>query len=139
MKQTIRALLLCLAVFSVNLYGAQLLPSELSDLQEKSDLIVVAQVTKVKAVSLGREGTPYDQVTISIASIVKGKVNFKEIDIITEPRGMRDFDPELKEKQNAVFFLIETEEWGYRLTAQGSVAILGGHFTIEQEGQIQSR
>lgn len=129
-------IVIILVCFSGILQATQIPPSSLEKLQEESDLVIVAKVLSITAVNLsGRKDQPFDEVTLRIASLIKGKVESQNIKIVTEPRGMRDFDPELRIGQAGVFFLSEVEGFGFRLTQAGSVAIFERNSFILEEAK----
>lgn len=117
-----------------HVFGSQLLPTNLSDIGARSELIVVAKVVEVRAVVLNeRLDKPYDEVTLMVATVLKGQLKDSKLKIITEPRGMRDFDPALEVGQSGVFFLVNTEGSGFRLTASGAAAIFDrGNFVVKE-------
>ena len=137
---TLRAYLLCaIALFSISAFGAQNLPTDFADVSKHSELIITAKVVKVVPMKFGREDIPYDELTIQVASILKGKLKDMSVKIVTEPRGMRDFDPLLKVGESGVFFLIKDYKFGYRLTARGAVAIFTrGNFALKDENKLQN-
>jgi hypothetical protein len=101
----------------------------LSDLHEKADLIVLAQVTSV------RQKGNYDEITIKIDSLLKGKTEERELSFMLSVRGgLKDFDPQLKIGNTGVFFLnkngneVNKAYWG-------SVALFPDHIFKLKEGR----
>ena len=136
MRNILVTLLMLFSLVEVST-ASRLQSSKLSELQEKSDIIVVAKIISVTPVSLlGRVDKSYDEVTLVITNLFKGDSESMKINIITEPRGVRGFDPALKSGQSGVFFLKKTEKFGYRLTSYGSASIFErGNFVLEESKQ----
>ena len=132
---TIRAFVLCaLTLFSDSAFGAQNLHTDFADVSKLSELIITAIVVKVVPMKFGREDIPYDELTLKVASTLKGELKDMSVKIVTEPRGMRDFDPLLKVGESGVFFLIKDDKFGYRFAARGAVAIFTrGNFVLKDD------
>jgi hypothetical protein len=105
-------------------FATQVASADLSKLTAQSQLVIVAKVLSVTPVELNdRKDKPYDSVHVQISTVLKGELKEETINVILEPRGVRDFDPVLKVGQSGVFFLNLNAQGHYRLTASGAVAI----------------
>lgn len=102
----------------------------LSELHEKADLIVMAEVTKVVA-----EGIR-DQVVIKVDKYLKGESPQTVYTFMLVTRGgLKDFDPALKQGDTGVFFLkrgqqegeVEKAYWG------GAAVFPKNHFDLTKE------
>ena len=90
---------------------------DLSKLENKSELIVLAKVINIVSDSA------LDKVTIKVSSILKGKLDNKEITILLQVRGgLKEFDPEIQVGDFGVFFLKKGSNY-YRTAHGGSIAI----------------
>ena len=110
--------LLVLLIYS-NLALATILPPlALSELSDKSQLIVLAHVTSVKP-----EPT-IDRVRIEITDFLKGNSSSKTINLVLYVRGgLREFDPILKVNDIGVFYLRKQSENLYTTAYGGSIAV----------------
>lgn len=126
-------------------FASQLVPVELSDLSAKSELVVVARVANVSPVEIdSRRPTPFDQVKLTVVTVLKGQLSKDSLTIILEPRGVRNFDPSLKPGDSGIFFLREDSDKRIRPITPGAVAlfentnfVVSEKSTSEQSGADQ--
>jgi hypothetical protein len=107
--------------------ASKIKPLELTELTGLSDVVVVAKVISVKKIALDSR-TPSlddepDEVTIKVASVLKGTIQTDKITIILQSRGVKNFDPKLSEQDTGVFFLREVNGSSAKLAYWGSAAI----------------
>ncbi len=116
-------------------YASQINRLELAELVSRAQAITLAKVVKVGKKSLDSQNpTPYDEVTITVASVLKGEIKQKELKIILQPRGVKDFDPALKIGDTGVFFLRDIKESKAKLAYWGSAAVFQkDNFTVSEE------
>ena len=99
-------------------FASRIVTLSLEELLNKSDFVVLASVTKV--VNLEYR----DRVTIKVSGYLKGESKEKRYTFTLSPRGLRDFDPELKKGDTGVFFLtIDKETLKVTPTYWGGVAL----------------
>jgi hypothetical protein len=112
-------LLLIPAMLAVSVFASEIGPITLSELYNKADLIVMAQVSKVEA--KGDE----DQVTITPELYLKGDGAGTDYTFTLVTRGkLKDFDPALTAGDTGVFFLKRKSQAGQVEKAWwGSVAV----------------
>ncbi|MBN1327659.1 MAG: hypothetical protein JW996_06890, partial [Candidatus Cloacimonetes bacterium] len=109
-------LLIMTLLFSV-VYASEISRISLAELQEKSDLIVLAEVIEI------RQDGNSDLVMIQIDSFLKGNGEEKILTIRLETRGgLKDFDPALNKGETGVFFLHKDQD-GFSKAYWGSMAI----------------
>ncbi len=91
-------------------------------LAEMSDVIVIGKVVKVKELSTD---APYgiQEVTVQVKSHLKDKLSTQEFSLKLSYKGMKDFDPEMKMAQTAIFFLKRNPNKELRLAYPGAIAI----------------
>ena len=100
-----------------NVFASTLGKIEISELEGKSDLVVLAKVVNVVS------DTALDKATIKILSVLKGKPDHNEIIVLLQVRGgLKEFDPEIQVGDFGVFFLKKGSEY-YRTPHGGSIAI----------------
>ncbi len=105
-------------------YASKIQRLELAKLPARAEVIALAKVLRVEEKSLdSRVPAPYDEVTIMVASVLKGSIKQGEIKVILQPRGLKGFDPVLKVGDIGVFFLREVSESEAKLAYWGSVAV----------------
>jgi cyclophilin family peptidyl-prolyl cis-trans isomerase len=105
-------------------YASQIDRLELAELVSRAQAIALAKVVKIDKKSLdSRKPTPYDEVTITIASVLKGEIKQEELKITLQPRGVKDFYPVLKTGDTGIFFLRDINESNAKLAYWGSVAV----------------
>lgn len=120
--------ILFLVSFSITSEASDISRITLSDLESRSELIVMAKV-----IALEKEGNR-DRVTIRIASSLKGD-RPPEGDItfyLVTRGGLKDFDPSLREGDTGVFFLKRGRREGeYEKAYWGSIATFRkNHFDL---------
>jgi hypothetical protein len=122
---------LTLAVYLTStLSASQIQRITLAELESKADYIVLGKVTKVVL-----DGDQ-DQVTIQVASYLKGKSKHDAFSFTLVTRGgLKDFDPALKEGASGVFFLKATGKPSEATKAYwGSIATFPqDHFDLAQK------
>ena len=124
MKKTLLLLLCITSLLAKTGHATTLRQQELSKLFKEAEIVVVAKVEKVTPVDLDAiKSTPYDEVTLIISNTLKGDKKQKTISIILEPRGVRGFDPHLKQAQSGVFFLRKDSHGRIRPHTPGSIAL----------------
>jgi hypothetical protein len=97
-------LIIFLIIFSSTIVASKISRITLAELQEKTDLIVLAEVTEV--VNDGNQ----DQVTIYADSFLKGESSNNKFTFTLVTRGgLKDFDPALEVGETGVFFLKQKE------------------------------
>ncbi|HUW17718.1 MAG TPA: peptidylprolyl isomerase [Sedimentisphaerales bacterium] len=97
---------------------------ELAELPSRAEVVALAKVVKVQEKALdSRKPVPYDEVTIKVASVIKGKLERNEVTVLLQPRGEKGFDPALKVGDTGVFFLREVSQSQAKLAYWGSVAV----------------
>ena len=107
-----------LAFFAVQAYASSLPRITATELQSKSDLIVIGTVLSVSPLK-----EVLDEVVISVDSLLKGDTPEKKISIILQVRGgLKDWDPQLKAGQSGVFFLKRDGDY-FRPAHGGSISI----------------
>lgn len=111
-------------------FASQIQRITLSELHAKTDIIVMAEVTK-----LVQEGNQ-DHVTIKVELYLKGEnpQTVYTFTLVTRG-GLKDFDPSLKKGDTGVFFLKLKEQEGQVEKAYwGSVAVFqNNHFDLTEE------
>jgi len=120
-------------------YASKIQRLELAKLPARAEVIALAKVLKVEEKSLdSRVPTPYDEVTVMVASVLKGSIKQGEIKVILQPRGVKGFDPVLKVGDIGVFFLREVSESEAKLAYWGSVAVFQRlNFAVSEKPQEQ--
>ncbi|MBU4305274.1 MAG: hypothetical protein KJ893_06620 [Candidatus Omnitrophica bacterium] len=117
MKYIIQSILIII-MFTSTLNASSISRLSLSDLEKKSDLIVIAIVEKVEA------NGDLDTVDIRISSILKGAIKEKNIKLRLQVRGgLKEWDPILTKGQAGVFFLKKSIIGEYRLAYPGSISV----------------
>jgi len=112
-------------------FGSQIQRLELAELAKRAEAVVLAKVTEVQKKAAGSEGEKvFDDVTIQIASVVKGKVGQEELTVGLQPRGVKGFDPALKAGDVGVFFLKEIKGSRAKLAYWGGVAVFGKPYFV---------
>ena len=106
--------------------ASQLLPIPLSELNESSDLIVLAKVIDVKC------NSSTATVTIKIDSFLKGKLKNKVVSFILIIGGPKGFDPRLEIGNAGVFFL-KTIGNEIERAYPGSYAIFNIPYLLKEE------
>ncbi|MBW8001137.1 MAG: hypothetical protein FVQ80_03840 [Planctomycetes bacterium] len=120
-KLVIAVVIFCLG--SV-LIASQISKFDLAKLPDRAEVIALAKVTKIEKKELdSRRPTPYDEVTIKIASVLKGKVSRDHISLVLQSRGVKGFDPALNVGDTGVFFLRELNGSKAKLAYWGSIAV----------------
>jgi hypothetical protein len=121
-------------------WASQLVPFELSKLSSTSEIVVVARVAKVTPVELdSRKPTPFDQVELIVATVLKGSLQKSKLTIVLEPRGVRDFDPSLKPGDSGVFFLRKNSNQQFRPITAGAVAMFENKNFVVTEDKISEQ
>ena len=115
--------------------ASQLVPFELSNLITESELVVVAEVAAVSPIEIdSRTPTPFDQVELNIAGVIKGELEESVLSIVLEPRGVRGFDPSLTVGDSGVFFLRKATDGRTRPVTFGAVALFGNrNFVVTKD------
>ena len=115
--------------------ASQLVPFELGDLISESELVVVAEVADVSPVEVdSRTPTPFDQVELKVAEVIKGELEEDTLSIVLEPRGVRGFDPSLTVGDSGVFFLRKVSDGRIRPVTFGAVALFGNrNFVVAKD------
>jgi hypothetical protein len=126
-------------LFGTLAYASQIRQLELAELPSRSHVIVLAKILRVDKISLdSRVPTPDDKVTIKVASALKGSIKQDEVEVLLQPRGVKDFDPTLKVGDTGVFFLREVGELEAKLAYWGSVAIFQKpNFVVSKKAEEQ--
>lgn len=97
-------IIICFSVFG---HSSEIRRITLAQLQKKADIIVLAEVTDVKAEK------NIDTVTIKVGSYLKGGQDQTMYTFTLVTRGgLKDFDPALKKGDTGVFFLKSTKRKG---------------------------
>lgn len=130
MKKIIFLSLFAFFLFTNYCFSTEIVQIPLSELQEKADLIILAQVTGVT-----QKDNNVDEITIKIDSCLKGKTEKKELSFLHHARGgLKDFGPELKLGDTGVFFLNNRNE--VRKAYVGSIALFPWYiFTLRKDSQ----
>ena len=114
-------LIVCLTTMTS---ASQIAKLDLSQLPESAEVIVLAKVVKVEQKQFdSRIPPPFDEVTIKIASVLKGETGLSYVTLILQPRGVKDFDPALNVGDMGVFFFRELNESEGKLAFFGSIAL----------------
>ena len=95
--------------------------ADLADMAEASGVIVLGQVTSLKA------RDEMDHVTVRVVDVVKGTLNLSEFRLVLTPRGLVGFDVALSKGDVGVFFLASAptgDDAVATLTHPQSVALL---------------
>ena len=124
-----------ISTLNTSLTASQISRITLTELKQKADLIVLAEVTQVT-----RNGNQ-DNVTIQIDSFLKGESEQICINFTLVTRGgLKDFDPALEKGETGVFFLKRKElEYDYEKAYWGSIAIFEKDiFTLSYEDYKQA-
>lgn len=104
--------------------ASQIAQLDLNELLDRTDVILLGKVLKVEEKQLGSSTPPpFDQITVEVASVLKGKVERHSLNLIIQPRGLKGFDPALNIGDMGMFFLRDVNESNAKLTYWGSVAI----------------
>ena len=102
---------------STSLQASSIAKIKLSELEGKSDLIVLAKVIDVIS------DDSLDKITIKVSSVLKGKPKNYEVTVWLRVRGgLKEFDPETRVGDYGVFFLKKLDKY-YRTAQGGSIAI----------------
>ncbi len=104
---------------STSVFASSIGEIELSKLEGKSELVVLAKVVNVVA------DKALDIVTIRVSSVLKGKAEKNEVRVLLQVRGgLKEFDPEIHVGDFGVFFLnLNRGSKYYRTAHGGSIAI----------------
>ena len=106
-----------MVILSVSLSASNIGKIELSKLENKSDLIVLAKVVHVHS------DKELDKITINISSVLKGEPENDEVIVLLQVRGgLKEFDPTTHVGDVGVFYLRRNSQY-YRTTHGGSIAI----------------
>jgi cyclophilin family peptidyl-prolyl cis-trans isomerase len=94
-------------------------------------------VTLAEVTDVNNQSADSDEVTLKVASVIKGKLGRNEVKVVLQPRGLKGFDPALKVGDMGVFFLREVVESQAKLAYWGAAAVFARpNFVVTEQPPV---
>ena len=113
-----KIIIIIVLLFASNAFASKIGRINISGLESRSELIVIAKVSNIESDSA------LDKVTIDTSKVLKGTPTNDEIIILLQVRGgLKEFDPQLQKGDFGVFFLRKGSSF-YRTAHGGALLFL---------------
>lgn len=122
--------LIAIEMFAHTSFASERSPVSISDMEKESVSIVLGSVSEVVEKST-ESHTGVQEITVTISKILRGQAKGSHFTLTLAYKGVKDFDPQLKVGEHAVFFLRSLEKGVGHLSTFGSIATFprGENFT----------
>ena len=119
---------LMMSEVSVPSFGATMAPLKLSELKEKSEYVVIGNVSKIIRLKDSSDYAKNYEVTVKVASFLIGKSTIKMFSLRLNIGGMIGFDKMLEKGDQCVFFLSSLKDNRAKLAYWGSFATFDSRY-----------